>query len=215
MPERVRGKLMLGILGRIDHAEHKLAQFATDDSRAVPAHHHDRMFPERARERGALLRLHHQQVGVAKLVAAIPEWRALPHCGAEVEHRLKRHAGNRERHDRGRMMMAHGIDVRPRLENLAMDHALRIGTHGRRNDRVGIKIVFEDVLRLHQRGRARAREEIAVRIVRIAHADMAEGIEHALIGDEPVSGSRDRGEGLRVNWTRRRFLVVTASCGAV
>ena len=77
-PEHVRGKLMLGVLRRIDRAEHELAQIAADHGRAVAAHHHDGMLAERARERGALLGLHHQQVGVAELVAAVPERRVRP-----------------------------------------------------------------------------------------------------------------------------------------
>src|SRR2546423_258628 len=86
------------------------------------------------------------------------------------------------------MMVTYGVDVRPRLEDLAMDHALRIGPRHRRHDWVGVEIVFEDVVRLHQSGCTRAREKIALRIVRMAHADMAEGIEDALVGDDTVGG---------------------------
>ena len=85
-------------------------------------------------------------------------------------------------------MMAHRVHVRPRLEDLAVDHALRIGPRHRRHDRIGVEIVFEDVVGLHQRRRARAREKIALRIVRIAHADVAEGIENAFVGDDAVRG---------------------------
>ena len=113
-----------------------------------------------------------------------------PHRGAEVEHGHERHAGNRERHDRGRMMMTHRVHVRPRLENLAVDDALRIGPRHRRHDRIGVEIVFEDVAGLHQRWRARAREKIALRVVRIAHADVAEGIENALVRDNTIGGSK-------------------------
>ena len=197
MPSACRGELMLGVLRRIDRAEHELAQIAADHRRAVAAHHHDRMAAERARERGALLGLHHQQVGVAELVAAVPERRVPTHRGAEMEHRHERHAGDRERHDRGRMVVAHGIHVGARLEDLAMDHALGIRTRHRRHDRVGVEVVFQDVVRLDQRGRARARQEIALRVLRMAHADVAEGIQNALVGDDAVGGQRVRGAALR------------------
>src|SRR4051794_10470728 len=88
------------------------------------------------------------------------------------------------------MVMAHYVYVRPGLEDLAMDHAFRIGPLLRRDDRVGIEIVFENVVRLHQARCARAREEIAVRISRMAHADMTERIQNAFVRNNPVSGGK-------------------------
>src|ERR1044071_5742290 len=83
-------------------------------------------------------------------------------------------------------MMAHGVHVRTRLENLAVDHALRIRPLLGWDDRIGVEVVFEDVISLHQGGCARTREKVALRIVRIAHADVSEGIENALVSDDPV-----------------------------
>jgi hypothetical protein len=107
-----------------------------------------------------------------------------------MKHRQQRHAGDRERHDRWRVVVTHGVHVRPRLENLAMDHTLRIGPFLRRHDRVRVEIVFEDVGGLHQRRGARAREEVALRVSRMAHADVAEGIQEAFVGDDPVGGRK-------------------------
>src|SRR6476659_7275131 len=124
-------------------------------------HHDDAGIAEGTRERSAILWLHTQQVGVAEFVAAIPERRAQPHRGAEMKHRQQRHARDRERHDRGSVVMTYNVHVRPRLENLAVDYALRIGTFLWRHDRVGVEIVFEDVGGLNQAGGTGAREEIA------------------------------------------------------
>ena len=85
-------------------------------------------------------------------------------------------------------MVAHGVHVRPRLKDLAVDHALRIRPFLRRYDRIGVEIVFEDVVRLDQSRRARARKELSIRIVRVAQADMAEGIEDAFVRHDAVSG---------------------------
>src|SRR2546430_59110 len=83
----------------------------------------------------------------------------------------------------GGMMMAHRDHVRPRLEDLAMDDALRIEVHGRRLDGLRVEVELQDVVRLHQLGGTRAREEIAPRIVGMADADMAEGVDHAFVGE--------------------------------
>ena len=44
----------------------------------------------------------------------------------------------------------------------------------------------------HQFGRARARQQIGVRVVGMAHADMAEGVDDAFVGDDAV-GERELG----------------------
>ena len=71
-----------------------------------------------------------------------------------------------------------------------MDHPLRIEPRGRRNDRFGIEIELQDVVRLDQLRPARARQQVAAGVIRMAHADVAEGIEHALVGQHAV-GERE------------------------
>ena len=90
--------------------------------------------------------------------------------------------------------MANRRDVAARLIDAAMDHPLGIKPHPGALHRLGIELVFEDVVGLDQKRRARARQEIAVRIGRMAHADMAEGIDHAFIGQDAVGKAEFRDE---------------------
>ena len=87
-------------------------------------------------------------------------------------------------------MVADRHDVRPRLIDAAVDHALGVELHRRRRDRLGIERELQNVGRLDQARRARAREQIATGIGRMAHADMAERIEHAFVRQYAV-GKRD------------------------
>ncbi len=92
------------------------------------------------------------------------------------------------------MAVHHRIDVRPRLVNLAVDEALAVKQHAVifGIDRLAVEIEHQDIGRGDRFRRDRTRDHIAVRIARIAHADMAEGVEHvkprqrAIGGDEIV-----------------------------
>ena len=86
--------------------------------------------------------------------------------------------------------MTHGVDVRPRFEDLAMDDAFRIHGQRRRLHRLGIEVEFVEIARLDQLRRARARQEVPVWIFGMAHADMAERVEHAFMRDHAV-GNRE------------------------
>ena len=85
------------------------------------------------------------------------------------------------------MVMADGVHVRPRLVNAAVDHPFAVHLALGRRHRFGIEGEFEQVRRLDQFGTARPRQEIAPRIVGMAHADVAETVEHALMGDNAIS----------------------------
>src|SRR5262249_28635406 len=81
----------------------------------------------------------HQKIGVAELVMLIPERRLFPHRGAQVKDRHDRLAGNAERHDHGRMMMAYRDDVAPRLINGAVNDAFGIKQRFGRSHWLGIE----------------------------------------------------------------------------
>ena len=78
------------------------------------------------------------------------------------------------------MAVHHRIDVRPRLVDLAVDEALAVeqralvagstGWLSRSSARMSAAVTNSR--------RHRARHQVAIRIARVAHADMAEGIEH-------------------------------------
>ena len=82
------------------------------------------------------------------------------------------------------VVMDHRIDLGPRLVDFAVDHPLAVEAEFGRLDRLGIEIELDDVGDFRQFRRAVARDEIALRIARMAHADMAEGVEHFLVGED-------------------------------
>src|ERR1039458_447553 len=82
------------------------------------------MWPKRTRQRGAFLRLGHDQTGVAEFVAAVPERNLYAERGAEVIDRLELDAGNAKRQDRRRVMVTHRVYIRPRFVDFTMDDAL-------------------------------------------------------------------------------------------
>ena len=78
------------------------------------------------------------------------------------------------------------VDVRPHLVDLAMDEALAIGRAAVGIDRIAVEIEGDDVRHRHVARRHRLHLQIAVGIARVAHADMAEGVEHAVLGEDVV-----------------------------
>jgi len=92
------------------------------------------------------------------------------------------------------MMMADRHHLRPRLVNLAVDHALGILPDAGLRERPRFQIVRDEVVGRDQFGRARTRQQIPVGVARHAHADMAEGVDHTLVGDDAV-GERELAAG--------------------
>ena len=83
------------------------------------------------------------------------------------------------------MRVHNGGDVGPRLEDRRMDEALEIGL-ALIVDRFAFLVELDQVVALDQFRRARARHEEALRIVRVAHADMAIGIDDVLVRQNTV-----------------------------
>jgi hypothetical protein len=98
-----------------------------------------------------------------------------------MEDRNDRHARNAKGQHGSRMMMAHRHDIGPRLIDAAVDHSLREQPFGRRAHRLGVEREFENVCRLDQLRRARARQQESARIAGMAQADVTEGIEHPFV----------------------------------
>src|SRR6185312_2089142 len=67
-----------------------------------------------------------------------------------------------------------------------MDHALAVVPPRGRMHRLGVERVFEDILRADQLRRAMPGNEKAIGIGRVAHADVAEGIDDALMREDAV-----------------------------
>ena len=78
------------------------------------------------------------------------------------------------------------IDVRPRLVDRRMDEALEIERALLVPHRLAVEAELDDVVLLDQLGRERARDEEALRIVGMADADVAVGVDHVLLGEDAV-----------------------------
>src|SRR6202012_2526211 len=116
------------------------------------------------------------EIGIAEIVAAVPERYVLAHHRAHVEDRLERDAGDAKRQHRRGMMMADCVNVRPRLIDAAGNDALAVHLDLGRHYRLRIEGEFEQVGRFDQFRAARARQNIAAWIVRMTNADMAETV---------------------------------------
>src|SRR5262249_9407309 len=108
------------------------------------------------------------------------------HGGAESHDRHQLDSGDAERQHRSRMMMAHGVYIGPRLVDLAVNDALAIRKNIAGRHLFGIERELQDVAGLDQLRTARARQQVVVGVGRMPHADMAESVEHALVGDDAI-----------------------------
>ena len=84
------------------------------------------------------------------------------------------------------MVMTDRHDVGTRLIDAAVNDALGVKMHLRRFHRIGIERELQNIVGLDQQRRARARQQITPRIARMTRADMAEGVKHALVGENAV-----------------------------
>ena len=129
-----------------------------------------------------------KQRGVAELVVGIPDRHFVADRGAHVQQRLQLLAGDAERDRARRMVVHHGVHVRPRFVDRAVDEALQIGRAAALVDRRAVEGIFDDVVALDALRRARPRQQIMLRIVGMPGADMAEGIDDALVGQDAIGG---------------------------
>ena len=88
------------------------------------------------------------------------------------------------------MAVHDGVHVGPRAKRLAVDEALEEHAAAALIDRIGVEVELHDVLGRHQRRRPRARQQIALRICRMPDADMAPGVEHAVLRQDAACGDQ-------------------------
>ena len=85
------------------------------------------------------------------------------------------------------MRMDDGVHIRPRAVDLAVDEALEEMRDARRRaDRLAVEIVLDDVGGGDEGRGEVAPEQIAAGIRGVAKADMAIGVEHALVDQNAV-----------------------------
>ena len=88
------------------------------------------------------------------------------------------------------MIVAHRHHVRPRLVDLAVNDALEEQPVLARAHRPVVEIERDDVVGGDLGGRHAAGEPVALRVARIARADVAIGVEHAVVAQDPVGGDQ-------------------------
>src|SRR5215212_7995152 len=81
--------------------------------------------------------------------------------------------------------MDHGIDLGPGLVDRAVDVALKIA-RPRIADRRAVELELDNILAGDEFGAQRARQQIVIRLARVANADVAVGIDHVLLCQNPV-----------------------------
>src|SRR5262249_7431872 len=84
------------------------------------------------------------------------------------------------------MAVYHRFHVRPRLVDFTMDEPFDHAAAPLRIDRIGVEVVFHDVVGAHQDGRQRARHQITVWIVWMADTDVPVGVEDAFLGEDAI-----------------------------
>ena len=77
-------------------------------------------------------------------------------------------------------------DVRSRLVHAAVNETLGIDRAIGAVEPVAVEVELDDVVFGDQAGTARARQEIAFGVFRVADADMAECINHAFVAENAV-----------------------------
>src|SRR5215470_14541403 len=137
--------LQLSITAGEDSTEDHFLHGSPNHGRAVPSHQDHPMRSKGARQRLSLFGSCNDQIGVPEFIALIPERNQGAYRRAQMIDRLQRDAGNAERHDRTRMMVADRMHVGARLVNAAVNDALAVEKSDLRNDRLRIEREFENV----------------------------------------------------------------------
>ena len=110
------------------------------------------------------------------------------HVARRVNDGLHGNVGNAERQHGKRMAVHDGHDFRIGFVRAAMDEALDVGPVLAPVGGLAVEAEGHDVFGLDHLGAARTRQQEEVGIVRMAHADMAERVDDALVGEDPVGG---------------------------
>ncbi len=93
------------------------------------------------------------------------------------------------------MTVGDRVHVGPPRVDFAVDETLQIGCASVVVLRVRLQVKRHDIGSAHELGRQRARKQIAIRALRMADAHVAEAVENAKTGENPVGRDQiiDRG----------------------
>src|SRR5262245_30676171 len=108
------------------------------------------------------------------------------------------------------MAVDHGVHVRAQLVDLAVNEPLPVDGAAARIDRVAVEVEGDEVADRHIPWGDRLHLQVPIGITGVANADMAEGVENAVMGEDVVG--RDQVDGkcgieIGVVWTELPHLI--------
>ena len=104
----------------------------------------------------------------------------------DVQDRPDRRPGDPERNERARVVVAHRHHVGPRLVRGPVDGPLGVHRPPALIDRPVLEIELHEVAALDQLRAPRARQEVAVRPLRVPDAHVPESVDHVLVREDAV-----------------------------
>jgi hypothetical protein len=139
-------------------------------------------------------------------VADLENRRRVAEKSGHVKHRPEaRRRDDAERDDRRRMAVDDGADLRPGAIDLGVDEALEIDGTAIVAEGSGVEIEGHDIRFRHQPGRHVAGQQEGVFALVVAHADMAEAVDDALVEQDAVGGDEILDQRRRgVEWRSKR-----------
>ena len=168
--------LQLGVQLQIDRGVDRGAQIGPTTTQPWPRISAGAALAELLGEVAAHRHAFDQQVGVAELGVLVPDRHLMSDGAAHVHDWPHLPAGDAERDHAGAVVVDHRHHVRPHLIGRAVDEAFEIGPAALGVDRIALQRELHDVADLDPLRRARPRQEIALGIVGMANADVAERI---------------------------------------
>ena len=145
-----------------------------------------------SREIAALLDRAHEHVRRTEARADVPHGNLGADDRGRVNDGSQRLGGDRERQHAVGMVMDDGLHVHARRIDGRMDHALAVGRAAARVDGRAVESELHEIVELDERGTARARQPEALGVIGIAHADVTEGIDHALVREDAICRDEPR-----------------------
>ncbi len=178
---------------QVNRCVHGILNRDSGDGRAVAPHQHDVVRTKPICKVVAMRGRCHQQICIAELLANVPDRNLRPNPRRHVEERSKLDAlRDGEGDDLVGMVMHHGDHIGTLAIDRTVNRALGVLSAPALVDWVAIEIIFNDVVESYQFRTARSRQEEPVGPLRMTHADVAVGIDHAFtcknaVGDDEVS----------------------------
>jgi hypothetical protein len=181
-----RGHQNASVARQVHRQPHELEQAVGGGRESVAAHQHHRILAELLGHVAALVHVDDQEIRrVAEFFVDIPDRDMRAHVARHVGNAAHRRLGDAKRQNGLSVGMDHGVDVRPRLIDGAVDIALQIG-RAYVALRRAVELELDDVRGCDELGAERPRQQIMVGLVRMADADVAVGVDHLLLRQNPV-----------------------------